>query len=113
MQLLQCKLDSAPQRFKRGGVGRERRFQAVLYGKQVRGDGLDRVLVGVRDLDRRPLADIFRLRLGSEPSVVVFLGFQLRAPQQLSVSGTAATSAGLAIGASGSTEVSPEGTCGR
>src|SRR5438445_978633 len=82
-QLLQGQVDSALQSLMGGGTGGKRRFQTVLDGKQLGGERLDRVLVGVCELDLRPLADIVSLGLGPEPGVVVFLRLQFRLSQQL------------------------------
>src|SRR6266571_2963517 len=79
-QLLQGQLDPAPQSLKGGGIRGKRRFQTVLDGKQLGGEGLDRVLVGVCELDLRPLADIVGLGFGPEPGVVVLLRLQPRLP---------------------------------
>ena len=82
-QLLQRQLDPVPQRFQGRGVGGEGRFQAVLDGQQLDGDRLDRVLVGVGQLERCSLADVVRFGLSSKPGIVVLLRLRLGLPQQL------------------------------
>src|SRR5712692_697599 len=82
-QLLQGQVDSALQSLKGGGIRGKRRFQTVLDGKQLGGERLDRVFVGVCKLDLCPLADIVGLGLGPEPGVVVLLRLQFRLSQQL------------------------------
>ncbi len=110
-QLLQGQLDPAPQSLKGGGIRGKRRFQTVLDGKQLGGEGLDRVLVGVCELDLRPLADIVGLGFGPEPGVVVLLRLQLRLSQQLpGVGGSPrGLSADCVAGADVSTGSSPSG----
>ncbi len=69
-ELLQRELDAGPERVRRGVAGGEGRFQRVLDRQQVLGEILDRVLVRLRDVVGRLLADVLGVGAGAQPRVL-------------------------------------------
>jgi len=76
-QLLERQVGARFQALYAGIVRGECGLQAVLDGEQLAGEALDGEFRSLGDVFLRAAADIFSLRLGSEPGIVMFLGLQL------------------------------------